>query len=84
MCPFLSMASALNEAIKTMNARVAERACREWASMPSAFDPVEVVAEVSASLIAFLADLLAPYVKTMNLHWHVSGRHFREHHPASR
>jgi hypothetical protein len=27
-----------------------------------------------------LADVFALYLKTKNFHWHVPGRHFREHH----
>jgi starvation-inducible DNA-binding protein len=70
---------AVNEEIKTMNARVGERAGRERAPMPSGFDP-DAVAEIAAALTSLLADLFALYVKTKNFHWHVSGPHFRDYH----
>src|SRR5213595_1918607 len=36
--------------------------------------------DISAALTVLLADLFALYLKTKNLHWHMSGRHFRDYH----
>jgi starvation-inducible DNA-binding protein len=36
--------------------------------------------DLSRSLTALLADMLALYVKTKNFHWHMSGSHFRDYH----
>ena len=36
--------------------------------------------DISAALNLLLADVFALYLKTKNFHWHVPGRHFREHH----
>jgi len=38
------------------------------------------VLEICRSLRQLLADVFALYVKTKNFHWHMSGRHFRDHH----
>jgi starvation-inducible DNA-binding protein len=38
------------------------------------------VSEITSSLRQLLADAFALYVKTKNLHWHMSGRHFRDYH----
>jgi starvation-inducible DNA-binding protein len=38
------------------------------------------VSEISSSLRQLLADVFAPYVKTKNFHWHMSGQHFRDYH----
>ena len=38
------------------------------------------VLEICSSLRQLLADVFALYVKTKNFHWHMSGRHFRDHH----
>ncbi|MGJ5176472.1 Dps family protein [Bradyrhizobium oligotrophicum] len=38
------------------------------------------VRDVSGTLTALLADMLALYLKTKNFHWHASGPHFREDH----
>ena len=35
---------------------------------------------LAAALNRLLADYFALYLKTKNLHWHVSGPHFREYH----
>jgi starvation-inducible DNA-binding protein len=35
---------------------------------------------ISAALTEMLADMFALYLKTKNLHWHVSGPHFRDDH----
>ena len=35
---------------------------------------------VSAAMNEVLADVFALYVKTKNLHWHLSGPHFRDYH----
>ena len=40
----------------------------------------EAVRDVSGALNALLADMFAPYLKTKNFHWHVSGPHFRDYH----
>src|SRR5262245_26716332 len=40
----------------------------------------EAVLEISSELRSLLADVFAIYVKTKNFHWHMSGRHFRDHH----
>ena len=37
-------------------------------------------AEISEALRQLLADVFALYVKTKSFHWHVRGRHFRDHH----
>ena len=42
--------------------------------------PKEAVEKISAALNALLADAFALYLKTKNLHWHVSGRHFHDYH----
>ena len=42
-------------------------------------DPKGVVA-ISEALTAILAGIFALYVKTKNLHWHMSGPHFRDYH----
>src|ERR1700681_2551784 len=36
--------------------------------------------DICAALNVLLADVFALYVKTKNLHWHVSGPHFRDFH----
>jgi starvation-inducible DNA-binding protein len=38
------------------------------------------VRDLSAALTALPADVFAPYVKTKNFHWHMSGPHFRDYH----
>jgi starvation-inducible DNA-binding protein len=38
------------------------------------------VRDISAALNVLLADMFALYLKTKNLHWHISGRHFRDYH----
>jgi starvation-inducible DNA-binding protein len=38
------------------------------------------VRDLSAALNATLADMFALYLKTKNVHWHVSGPHFRDYH----
>src|SRR5918992_1715394 len=40
----------------------------------------DAVEEISSNLRRLLADVFAPYVKTKNFHWHISGRHFRDYH----
>jgi starvation-inducible DNA-binding protein len=40
----------------------------------------DAVEEISSNLRRLLADVFALYVKTKNLHWHISGRHFRDYH----
>ena len=40
----------------------------------------DAVRDISAALNALLADMFALYLKTKNLHWHVSGAHFRDYH----
>ena len=40
----------------------------------------QAVTKVSAALNVLLADAFALYLKTKNLHWHISGRHFRDYH----
>ena len=42
--------------------------------------PQEAVDKISATLNKLLADTFALYMKTKNLHWHISGRHFRDYH----
>jgi len=42
-------------------------------------DP-QAVKDISGGLNALLADVFALYLKTKNFHWHMSGRHFRDHH----
>ncbi|MGY3618219.1 Dps family protein [Bradyrhizobium sp. USDA 10063] len=36
--------------------------------------------DISAALMALVADVFALYVKTKNFHWHISGPHFRDYH----
>ena len=48
-------------------------------SMPSGL-PVVAAQDISAALIALLADMFAIYLKTRNFHWHVSGSHFHDYH----
>src|SRR6202790_2564285 len=38
------------------------------------------VHDISGALTIVLADMFAWYLKTKNLHWHVSGPHFRDYH----
>src|SRR5580693_3874894 len=40
----------------------------------------EGVAEITTALRRLLADTFAVYLKTKNLHWHMSGQHFRDYH----
>src|SRR5215831_19981610 len=40
----------------------------------------KAVPEISGALNILLADMFALYVKTKNLHWHMSGPHFRDYH----
>ena len=40
----------------------------------------EAIEQVTEALNGLLADTFALYVKTKNLHWHVSGPHFRDYH----
>ena len=35
--------------------------------------------DISAALTVLLADVFALYVKTKNVHWHISGPHFRDY-----
>ena len=46
---------------------------------PTSFSP-DAVSEMSQTLNAALADMLALYLKTKNFHWHVSGPHFHDYH----
>jgi starvation-inducible DNA-binding protein len=36
--------------------------------------------EIAAALAKLLADFFVLYIKTKNLHWHVSGPNFRDYH----
>jgi starvation-inducible DNA-binding protein len=36
--------------------------------------------EIESELRRLLADTFALYIKTKNFHWHMKGRHFRDHH----
>ena len=36
--------------------------------------------EISSALTNLLADVFALYLKTKSFYWHMSGRHFRDHH----
>jgi starvation-inducible DNA-binding protein len=40
----------------------------------------DAVEEITSNLRRLLADVFALYVKTKNVHWHISGRHFRDYH----
>jgi len=40
----------------------------------------DAVRDISAALNALLADMFTLYLKTKNIHWHVSGPHFRDYH----
>ncbi len=40
----------------------------------------EAVVEISSVLRPLLADVFSLYLKTKNFHWHMTGRHFRDHH----
>ena len=40
----------------------------------------QAVAEISDVLRNLLADVFSLYLKTKNLHWHMTGRHFRDYH----
>ena len=40
----------------------------------------DAAGEISAVLRQLLADVFALYLKTKNLHWHMSGPHFRDYH----
>lgn len=43
------------------------------------FDP-GAADKISSALNNLLADVFALYLKTKGSHWHMSGRHFRDHH----
>jgi len=47
--------------------------------VPDGFSP-EDVKNLSSVLNALVADAFALYLKTKNLHWHMSGQHFRDYH----
>jgi starvation-inducible DNA-binding protein len=36
--------------------------------------------EIGGALTTLLADVFTLYLKMKNFHWHMSGRHFRDHH----
>jgi starvation-inducible DNA-binding protein len=36
--------------------------------------------DISAALTVLLADVFALYIKTKNIHWHISGAHFLDYH----
>ena len=38
------------------------------------------VTELSSGLCLLLSDVFSLYLKTKNFHWHMTGRHFRDHH----
>jgi starvation-inducible DNA-binding protein len=38
------------------------------------------VVEISGALRLMLADVFSLYLKTKNFHWHITGRHFCDHH----
>ena len=40
----------------------------------------QAVAEISETLRLLLADVFTLYMKTKSFHWHIAGRHFRDHH----
>ena len=40
----------------------------------------DAVAELSGGLCLLLSDVFSLYLKTKNFHWHMTGRHFRDHH----
>jgi starvation-inducible DNA-binding protein len=40
----------------------------------------DAVVEISKALRELLADVFVLYLKTKNFHWHMHGRHFRDHH----
>src|SRR3984885_14145870 len=40
----------------------------------------EATRDISAALAGLLADVFALYMKTKNVHWHMSGTHFRDYH----
>jgi starvation-inducible DNA-binding protein len=52
---------------------------REHLGTPTDLKP-QATRDISAALSGLLADVFALYVKTKNFHWHMSGRHFRDHH----
>jgi starvation-inducible DNA-binding protein len=61
-----------------MNAHsVAARAMASH-TMPGGL-PVVATRDISAALTALLADMFEIYLKTKNLHWHISGSHFHDY-----
>lgn len=40
----------------------------------------KAVGDISVALTLLLSDVFALYLKTKNLHWHMSGPHFRDYH----
>jgi len=40
----------------------------------------EAVGEITSALRELLADVFSLYLKTKGFHWHITGRHFRDHH----
>jgi starvation-inducible DNA-binding protein len=42
--------------------------------------PEKAAYDISQALIPLLSDVFALYLKTKNIHWHMSGPHFRDYH----
>lgn len=62
-----------------MNVAETELRRLEPGDSPRDFQPL-AVEKISSALTVVLADMFALYLKTKNFHWHISGRHFRDHH----
>jgi starvation-inducible DNA-binding protein len=60
------------------NSTQRERPLRQ--SEPTSEISREGILEISAGLRHLLADAFAFYIKIKNVHWHMTGRHFRDYH----
>lgn len=54
--------------------------CHESRSRSSSLLGPEDAQNITAELNVLLADVFALYLKTKNVHWHISGPHFRDYH----
>ena len=67
--------------IKSNSKRTSELAQRRDAPLATRTDLSRAaVKDISGAMNAILADVYALYLKTKNIHWHMSGPHFRDYH----
>lgn len=62
-----------------MNEKTATARRKSRIDTPTGLE-AEATRDISGALNAPLADFFGLYLKTKNLHWHVSGPHFRDYH----